>query len=127
LFKYKDGEIYAISCGDTVDDLLYFDKINQKIKYEATTPLRNSLTEEENLLIKSVDDVCARLSKMRSIEIDFWHDHTDELDIPVQLERTISKKVQDWEKEKDMLYYMEPILAKKYLEEKSQEYYNYFD
>jgi hypothetical protein len=64
---------------------------------------------------------------MKSIEIDFWHDHTDELDIPVQLERTISKKVQDWEKEKDMLYYMEPILAKKYLEEKSQEYYNYFD
>lgn len=127
LFKYKDGEIYAISCGDTVDDLLHFDKIDQKIKYEATTPLRNSLTEEENNLIKSVDNACARLSKMRAVEIDFWHDHTDELDVPVQLERIVSKKAQDWEKEKDMVYYMEPILAKKYLEEKSQEYYNCFD
>lgn len=127
LFKFQDGEIYAISCGDTVDDLLYFDKTNQKINYESTTPLRDSLTEEENNLIKSVDEACEKLTKIRSVEIDFWHDHTDELDISVQLERIMSKKVQDWEKEKDMLYYMESILAKKHLEEKSQEYYNYFD
>lgn len=127
LFKFQDGEIYAISCGDTVDDLLHFDKTNQKINYEATTPLRDALTDEENNLIKSVDDACDKLTKMRSVEIDFWHDHTDELDISVQLERIMSKKVQDREKEKDMLYYMEPILAKKYLKEKAQEYYNYFD
>ena len=31
LFKWQDWNIYAISCGDTVDDVLHFDNTNQKI------------------------------------------------------------------------------------------------
>ena len=132
LFRYQDWEIYAISCGDTVDDLMYFDKTNQKINYEATTELRDTLTEEENNLIKPVDAACKKLGEMRSVEMDFWKyidntDHTDELDIPAQLEKTMSKKMQDWEKEKEALKYMQPILAQDYLKNKAKEYFDYFD
>lgn len=127
LFKMQDGAICAISCWDTVDDVLRFDSIGQQIKYEATTPLRDTLTKEELDLIKSVDVVSDKLATIRSVEMDFYHDHTDELDIPVQLERLMSQKKQEWEKEKDMLYYMEPMLAKDYLKRKAKEYYDYFD
>ena len=111
---------------------MYFDKTNQKINYEATTELRDTLTEEENNLIKPVDAACKKLGEMRSVEMDFWKyidntDHTDELDIPAQLEKTMSKKMQDWEKEKEALKYMQPILAQDYLKNKAKEYFDYFD
>ena len=124
-----NSTIVAISCGDSNDEVLHFDSVGQQIKYEATTPLRDSLTKEETDLIKSVDIVCGKLAKMRGVEMDELdnYKHTDELDIPIQLERIISKKMQDWEKEKDMIYYMTPYMAQQYLLTKAKEYYDYFD
>lgn len=129
VFKIENGVIVAMSCGDSADEVLHFDSVWQQIKYESTTPLRETLTKQEADLIKSVDIVCGKLAKMRGVEMDELdnYKHTDELDIPIQLERIISKKMQDWKKEKDMIYYMTPYMAQQYLLTKAKEYYDYFD
>lgn len=130
LFKIENGQIYALSRGDVAHDNLHFDQEWKNIKYEVTNKLRqkNGYTQEEKDLMDYVDAAEKKLQKIRDVQWSFlWiKQHEDDLDIPVELERIMSQKSTEWNQVKESILYMDWVAAKKYLERKSEEYYQFF-
>ena len=131
LFKIENGQIYAITRGDIAQDNLHFNNEWKGIKYEVTNKLRqkSEYTQEEKNLMDHVDVAEKKLQKIRDVQWSFlWiKQHEDDLDIPVELERIMSQKSAEWDQVKESILYMDWIAAKKYLEQKSEEYYNFFN
>ena len=128
IFKQHNGEIHALCRGDCSENVLKFDKINQKIVFEATTKLREEYTTEEESLIKMIDDIESKLLKIRWVEWDAaLETKEDELDMPVELERILSKKSIEWSNIKESILYMKPYSAYDYFKENAKTYYNYFN
>lgn len=128
LFRIENGQIYALSRGDMVNTVLYFDN-DVYIKYESMNKTGKELSSQEKKLINYVDEAEKKLNKLRSKQWHFvlWPGHEDDLDIPVELEKAISKKSIEWQNIKEWLLYMQPWTAQDYLVEKSEEYYRYFN
>ncbi len=129
LFKYENGKIIAISSQQYVDTPLSFTTLD--IGYERVTPLRNELTKEEKSVIGKVDMVKERLSKLRSVESAredlLFGGLEDELDIPVEVEREMTKKVYERENIKESLLYLDISDSKSKLLREWKSYYEYFN
>ena len=128
LFRVDDWEIHALCRWDLSEKVLNFDKTNQKITFEATKKLRDWYSEEEKNLISMVDEIESKLLLIRWVE---WDDlkstKDDEFDIPVELERILSKKSIEWDNVKESILYMKPYSARDYLRESARNYYDYFN
>jgi len=129
LFKYENNQIIALSTWYHINESLNFDKTKVDIDYEALSPLRENLSEQEKLIVEKVWIAHDRLEKIRSLQ-SWWKKLTnsqrDDLDIPVDIERQISKKWYDRQDIEWSLLYLSPLSAQSILEEKWEEYYNYF-
>ncbi len=129
LFTYENWKIKALWRWDTAGKVLNFDKTGTEITYEVTNKLRESYTQEEERLMKKVDEMKEKLTKMRALEGDalWWGTKEDALDIPVEIERLMSKKSAEWQDAKDAILYMQPYTAQDFLSKKAKEYYEYFE
>lgn len=129
LFKYEDGKIVAVSSKQYVDVTLDFDET--EIAYEKVTPLRETLTDEENKVIEKVEAVKKKLDALRGVESaredEIFGGHEDEIDIPVEIEREMTKKVYERENMKESLLYLNVTESKSKLLENRSTYYNYFN
>ncbi len=130
LFKYENDKIVAISTWYHINDSLNFDKTNIDIDYEALSPLRENISEQEKLIVEKVSSSHDRLEKIRSLQSN-WQKLTssqkDDLGIPVEIERQISKKWHDRQDIEWSLLYLSPLSAQSILQSKREEYYNYFE
>lgn len=128
LFSYENWEIKALLRWDMANKTLNFDKTNTKISYEVMNKLRENHTPEEKSLIDEVDKIEKKLLSLRKVEWGAisWTKE-DDLDIPVELERMMSKKSWEWNEIKNSLLYMEPYTARDHLAEKAKEYHDYFE
>lgn len=128
LFKYEDDKIVAVSSKQYVDVTLDFD--TTPISYEKVTPLRETLTEEENKVIAKVEAVKKKLDALRGVESaredEIFGGHEDEIDIPIEVEREMTKKVYEWEELKESLLYLNVAESKSKLLENRSTYYEYF-
>lgn len=129
LFTYENWKIKAIGRGDMANKVLNFDKTKTIITYEVSNKLRESYTQEELDLIRKVDEIKEKLTKIRAIEGDSldWGTKEDELDIPVELERIMSKKATERNEIKESILYMQPYSAQEHLSKKAKYYYEYFE
>lgn len=129
LFKYEDGKIVAVSSKQYVDVTLDFD--TAEVSYEKVTPLRETLTDEENKVIAKVEGVKKRLDALRGVESaredEIFGGHEDEIDIPVEIEREMTKKAYERENLKESLLYLNVTESKSKLLENRSTYYNYFN
>lgn len=129
LFKYENDKVVAVSSKQYVDISLDFDSAD--IDYEKVTPLRSVLTEEEKSVIDKVDAVKKKLDALRAVassrEDNIFGWHEDELDIPVEIEREMTKKVYERENVKESLLYLDIADAKGKLSENWNSYYQYFN
>ncbi len=129
LFKYENGKLVALSSQQYVDTSLQFTTV--PVIYEKVTPLREDITPEEKSVIAKVDFVKERLSKLRGVESARedarfgWHE--DEIDIPEEIEREMSKKVYEWENLKESLLYLSVRESTRIVLEKWKSYYDYFN
>ncbi|HRX63766.1 MAG TPA: hypothetical protein P5060_01540 [Candidatus Absconditabacterales bacterium] len=131
LFKYENNQIIALSTGYHINESLNFDKTNIDVDYEALSPLRESLSPEEKAIVDRVSASHQRLEKLRSLQSGWKkilpNSQKDDLDIPVEIERQMSKKWHDRKDIEGSLLYMTPLSSQLILEEKWEEYYNYFE
>ena len=129
MFKYEDGKIVAVSSKQYVDVTLDFD--TAEVSYEKVTPLRETLTDEENKVIAKVEGVKKRLDALRGVESaredEIFGGHEDEIDIPVEIEREMTKKAYERENLKESLLYLNVTESKSKLLENRSTYYNYFN
>lgn len=127
MFKIENGNLVATTQWSEINNHLNFWK--HKLKIEYLTKLRESITEEEIQIIADTDESHKKLEQLRSVQ--WWsfskRNHIDDLDIPVELERLISKKWQEWKDIKQSLYYTDPITSKYLLQQKSKIYKDYFN
>ena len=128
LFTYENWTIKALWRWDLINKTLNFDKTNTQISYEAMNKLRENFTPEEKSLIDEVDNMEKRLLNIRKVEWSAvsWTKE-DELDIPVELERIMSKKSWEWSDIKDSILYLEPYNSRDYLAKVAKEYHDYFE
>lgn len=130
MFSYRDWKLFAISNQNNMDELLNFDNSDISIVYEAISPAREELSQEEQALVNKVDLAHDRLESLRSVEwssVLWWWAHEDELDIPVELERSMSEKWLNRQKVKEDMLYMDPLSSVYFLKNKREQYYNYFE
>ncbi len=130
LFKYENDKIIALSTWYHINESLDFDKTKIDIDYEALSPLRESLTPQEQAIVDKVSLSHERLEKLRSLNsawANWMNSQKDELNIPIDIERQMSKKWTDWQDIEWSLLYLTPLSAQAILEDKWEEYYNYFE
>lgn len=127
MFKYENNKIVATTRWDLIHNTLNFNKYN--LKYEKIWKTREKLTDIENKLILNVDQAHDKLEELRSVSWSnlSWWTKQDDLDIPKELEKTISKKRKKRQDIKNSLYYTSVIVSETSLKSSYEQYLNYFD
>lgn len=95
-----------------------------EVIYESLQPLREELTSEEQEYINYVEQAHVDVTNIMSVSGAFTHE--DDLDIPVEIENSISDKREEWKKLEESLYLYQPSVALQLLHKSYQEYVTYF-
>lgn len=125
MFKYTDGKFYAISNWNYTTEKLDFWLTKTIINKEYIKKLRNGLSMQEMEYINYVEGSYKKLEQLRGIKW-FWSKE-DELDIPIEYEKSISQMGKKRKDFKDSLLYMDPVIVKSKLNDNYQFFYDYFD
>jgi hypothetical protein len=125
MFKYHNSKYFALTSWNYISDSLNFDQTKTSITREYMKKIRNSLSSEEMQYINYVDSAHKKLEELRSIKASWSKE--DELDIPIEYERSISQMVKKRKDFKESLLYLDPVIVKEKLNDNYLWFYDYFE
>lgn len=125
MFKYVDGKFFAISTWNYITDTLNFDQTKTILNREYMKKLRNNLSSEEMQYVNYVGSAYQKLEQLRSIKWSWTKE--DELDIPIEYERSISQMAKKRKDFKESLLYLDPVIVEEKLNDNYMLFHDYFE
>lgn len=125
MFKYENNSFFALSSWNYITEKIDFGQTKIGIKKEYMKKLRESLSGQEMQYINYVDAAYKKLEQLRSIQWNWTKE--DELDIPIEYERSISKMAKKRNDFKQSLLYLDPTVVESRLNDNYTIFYDYFE
>ena len=119
-FSYKYWKIFAVG---QIHDLRSIWDI--EVEKEFVEQVRDTFTSEEMQYINLVNFAHHQVEELRSIE--WGGSREDDLDIPIEIEHSISQWYKDWNTFVGRLKSYDPQMAQSLLQEEYKKYYEYFN
>ncbi len=104
--RYDDQQQKLTVLSRTSDTTI--DLPDTTVEQKTVARLRNTLTKEETDIVSSIDQQLSHLIEIRGIEWAWLDPHHDELNIPIELERELTKLIYQWEEKKQELLTLHP-------------------